>query len=105
MVIFGLIPLPVAIPIFLAFFLLFYADGTMWYPCTFFYNCLGITIAWGITAVWGGTSVFVGADVGGIGQSALALNKFMEADSVLGQVVPSLNEALGMSSSGGGLEL
>ena len=69
-------------------------------------TCLGITIAWRITAVWGGTSVLVGAGVGGIGQSALALNKSMEAGSVLGQGVSSLIwvKALEIASSGGGLE-
>ena len=41
---------------------------------------------------------------GGIGQSFLALNKFSEADPVLGQGVPSQTGALGMSLSGGGLE-
>ena len=52
--------------------------------------CLGKTMAWGITAFWGGTSVFVGAGVGETGQCALALNKFVEAGSVLGQWVSSL---------------
>ena len=69
-------------------------------------TCLGITIAWGIAAVWGGTSVFtVGAGVGGIGQSFLVLNKFSEADSVLGQGMSCLTGALGIASSGGELEL
>ena len=78
MVSFGLISLPVMVPIFLAFFLFFYTDGAMQSPWTFFTTCLGITIAQGITAVWGGTSVFtVGAGVGGIGQSFLALNKLL----------------------------
>ena len=68
-------------------------------------TCLGITIAWGIAAAWGGTSVFtVGAGVGGIGQSILASNMFLETDPVLGQRVASLTRALGMSSSGGRLE-
>ena len=68
--------------------------------------CLGITIVWGITATWGGASVFtVGAGEGGIGQSFLISNRFSEADPVLGQEVPCLTGALGMSSSSGGLEL
>ena len=68
-------------------------------------TCLGITIAWGIAATWGGTSVLtVGVGVGVIGQSFLALNKFLEVDPVLGQGMASLTGALGMSSSGGGLE-
>ena len=73
-------------------------------------TCLGRTIAQGIAATWGGASVFtvaagVGVGVGGIDQSFLVLNKFSEADPVLGQGVPYLTWALGMSSSGGGLEL
>ena len=74
--------------------------------------CLGKTIAWGITAIWGGTSVLStfteGAGVGGIGQSALALNRFVEAGMVLGQRVSYLTwkiGALGIASSCGGLEL
>ena len=64
-------------------------------------TCFGITIAWGIAATWGGASVFtVGADVGvgvgGIGQSFLVSNKFLEADPVLGQGVPCLTGALGI---------
>ena len=46
-----------------------------------------------------------GVGVEGIGQSFLASNKFSEADPVLGQGVSCLTGALGMSSSGGGLEL
>ena len=46
----------------------------------------------------------VGTGVGGIGQSFLVSNKFSEADPALGQGVPCLTEALGMSSRGGGLE-
>ena len=67
---------------------------------------LSITIAQGIATVWDGTSVFtVGAGVWGIGQSFVVSNKFSEADPVLGQGVSCLTGALGMSSSGGGLEL
>ena len=47
----------------------------------------------------------MGLGVGGIGQSFLASNKFSEADPVLGQGVASLTGALGMSSSGEGLEM
>ena len=46
----------------------------------------------------------VGTGVGGIGQSFLVSNKFSEADPALGQGVPYLTGAPGMSSSGGGLE-
>ena len=70
-------------------------------------TCFGVTIAWRIAAIWGGVSVFtmgVGAGVGGIGQSFLLSNNFYEDDPVLGQGVPCLPGALGMSSSGGGLE-
>ena len=45
-----------------------------------------------------------GVGVGGIGQSFLVSNRFSEADPVLGQGVPCLTGALGMSSSDGGLE-
>ena len=41
----------------------------------------------------------------GIGQSLLVLNRFSEADPALGQGVPCLTGAMGMSSSGGGLIL
>ena len=73
----------------------------------FFAACLGVTIALGIAATWGGASVFtVGADVGtgvgGIGQSFLVSNRFSEVDPALGQGVPCLIVALGMSSKGGG---
>ena len=47
-----------------------------------------------------------GAGVGGMGQSALALNRFMEAGMVLGLGVSFLTwkvGALGIASSGGGL--
>ena len=104
MMIFGLISLPATIPILLAFFLFFYANGAINSQYIFSTTCLGITIAWGIAAVWGGTSVFVGAGLGGIHQCALASNKVMEAGSVLGQGVYYLTGALSMSSSGGDLE-
>ena len=73
-------------------------------------TCLGITITWGIAATWGGTSIVtvgagVDAGIGGIDQSLLASNKLLGADPVLGQRVPCLSGALGMSLSGGGLEL
>ena len=73
-------------------------------------TCFGITMAWGITVTWCGASVFtvgagVGAGVGGIGQSFLISNKFLDADPVLGQGVFCLTGAFDMSSSGGGLEL
>ena len=71
--------------------------------------CFGITLAWQIAATWGGSSVSMvgmggGTGAGGIGQSFLVLNKFSEADPALGQGVPCLTGALGMSSSGGGLD-
>ena len=69
-------------------------------------------MAWGIAATLGGTSAFptftVGVCVGEIGQSALALNRFMEAGMVLGQGVSSLTwkvGALGIASGCGGLQL
>ena len=53
------------------------------------------TRAWGMAVTLGGTSTFsilitVGVSVGGIGQDALALNKFVEAGMVLGHGVSSL---------------
>ena len=71
--------------------------------------CLSLTIAWGTAATWGGASVLmvgagVGARVGGISQSFLASNRFSGAYPELGQGVSCLTGALGMSSSGGGLE-
>ena len=71
--------------------------------------CLGITMAQGTAATWGGSSVLmVGAGVGivagGIGQSFLLSNKSSEADPALGQGIFCLTGALGMSSSGGGLD-
>ena len=73
---------------------------------------LGKTVAWGIAATLGGTSAFstftVGVCVGGIGQLALALNRFVEASTVLGQGVFSLTwkvGALGIASDCGGLPL
>ena len=45
----------------------------------------------------------VGAGVGGIGQSFLGSNRFSEVDPALGQRVPCLIGALGMSSKGGGI--
>ena len=68
--------------------------------------CLGVTITLGIAATWGGVSVFmVGTDVGarvGIGQSFLVSNRFSDVDPALGQGVPCLGGALGMSSNRGG---
>ena len=63
----------------------------------------------GIAATWGGFSVLmvgalVGTGVRGIGQSFLVSNKFSATDPALGQGVPCLTGALGMSSSGGGLD-
>ena len=46
----------------------------------------------------------MGAGLGGIGQSFLASNRFTGADPELGQGVPCMTGASGMSSSGGGLE-
>ena len=73
---------------------------------------LGKTIAWGIVATLGGTSFFstftVGVCIGGIGQSALASNRFMGAGMVLGQGVSSLTwkvGALAVASDCGGLQL
>ena len=67
-----------------------------------------MTITLGIAATCGGVSVFmagtdVAAGVGGIGQSFLVLKRFSEVDPPLGQGVPCLIGALGISSKGGGL--
>ena len=71
--------------------------------------CLDLTITWEIAVPWGGASVLmlgaaVGARVGGFSQSSFASNRFSGADPVLGQGVPCPTGALGMSSTGGGLE-
>ena len=76
----------------------------------FFAPFLWVTITLGIDATWGGASVFmVGADVGtgvgGIGQSFLVSKRFCEVEPALGQGVPCLIGALGMSSKGGGFGL
>ena len=57
----------------------------------------------------GGSSVLmvgagVGIGIGGMDQSFMVSNKFSEVDPALKQGVPCLTGALGMSSSGGGLE-
>ena len=72
-------------------------------------TCLGITMAWGIAATWGASSVFtveagVKTGVGRIGQSFLVSNRFSDADPELDQGVLHLGGALGISSSGGGLD-
>ena len=74
--------------------------------------CLGKAIAEGIAATLDGTSAFstfiVGVCIGGIGQSALALNRVMDAGMVLGQGVSSLIwqvVSLGMASDCGGINL
>ena len=63
----------------------------------------------GVAAILGCSSVLmveagVGTGVGGIDQSFLVSNKFSSTDPTFGQGVPCLTGALGMSSSGGGLE-
>ena len=65
-------------------------------------------MAWEIAATSHGSSVLIvgvvlGIGTGGIGQSFLVSNRFSEADPALGQGVPFLTGALGISSSGGGL--
>ena len=72
--------------------------------------CLGIVMAQGIATFLGCSSVLmVGASVetgvGGTGQSFLVSNRFSDAKPSLGQGVPCLTGALGISSSGGGLSL
>ena len=67
-------------------------------------------MALGIAAISACSSVLMvvagmGTTVGGIGQSFLVSNRFSEADPTLGQGVPCLTGALGMSSSGEGLIL
>ena len=66
----------------------------------------------GIAVTLGGTSAFsiftAGVCIGGVGQSALALNRFMETGMVLVQGVSSLtwkDGALGIASDCGGLQL
>ena len=71
--------------------------------------CLGITVASGIATTWDGSSVLivgvgVGIGAGRIGQSFLVSNRFSEADLALGQGVPYLTGAPGMSSSSGRLD-
>ena len=66
-------------------------------------------MAQGIATTLGGSSVLmvgaaVGPGAGGIDQSFLVSNGFSEVDPVLGQGVLCLTGALGMSSSGGGLD-
>ena len=70
------------------------------------------TIAQGPADALGGTSALstftAGVCVGGIGQSALVSNRFVEAGMVLGQGVSSLTckvGALGRASGCGGLQL
>ena len=111
------VPLLVTIPILCAIFLFLLANRAVQSPCAFLsadllFCGLGKTIVQGIAATWGGTSVFstftVGAGIGGIGQSALALNRFMEASTVLCQGVSSLTwkvGVLGADSGCGGLQL
>ena len=70
--------------------------------------CLGIAMVQGIAAILGCSSVLmvgagVGTGVGGIGQSFLVLNRLSDAKPALGQGVPCLTGALGISSSSGGL--
>ena len=74
------------------------------------FSGLGKTIAQGIAATLGGTfSTFTaGVCERGIGQSALASNRFVEVGTVLGQGVFSLTwkvGALGVASGYGGLQL
>ena len=66
-------------------------------------------MAQGIALTWGGSSVFtmwagVVTGVGGIVQSFLVSNRFSDADPELGQGILGLGGALGISSSGGGLD-
>ena len=92
------VPLLVTIPIFCTIFLFLLAKGQCGPHVHFssgeLFCSLGKTIAWGIAATWGGTSIFstftLGAGIRGICQSALALNRFMEPGTVLGQRVSSL---------------
>ena len=66
-------------------------------------------MAWGIAATWGGSSVLIvgpGVATGawGIGQSFLTSNKFSDVDPEFDQGILCLGVALGISSSGGGLD-
>ena len=111
LVISGLISLPIVIPILHAVFFFLLVDGAVWSPCTFFSNLFRQNHGMGIAAIKAGTSVFStfteGAVVGGIGQFALALNRFKEAGTVLGQRESSLTwkvRELGIASHCGALE-
>ena len=59
-------------------------------------------LGWGFCLIVGAGA---GAGVGRICQSFLVSKRFSEAGPVLGQGVPCLTRALGMSFSGGGLEV
>ena len=64
----------------------------------------------GIAALLGCSSVLmvgvgVGIGVGGIGQSFLVSNRFSDAKPTMGQGIPCLMGAPGISSSGGGLSI
>ena len=68
--------------------------------------CLGASITLGMAGTWGGAYVFmiganVGTGAGEIGQSFWVSNRFSEFEYALGQGVPCLTGALGMSSKGG----
>ena len=72
--------------------------------------CLVMVMAWGIAANLGCSSVLMvglglGTGVGGIDESFLVSNRFYDGKLVLGQGVPCLTGALGISSSCGGLSL
>ena len=97
--------LSVTVPVFSTFFFFFlFANGAMQSPCTFFFHQPIVlwfrqTTAWGMAATLGVTSAFsiltAGICIGEIGQSALALNRFMEVGTELGHGVSSLTWKVG----------
>ena len=93
----------IAVPVLFMFFLIL-ANGPMWFLCALFCNLLKHHYGTGDCCNLGGFSILmvgvgVGAGVGGIGQSFLVSNRFSEADPALGQGIPCLTGALGMSST------
>ena len=103
--------LSATIPVFCTFFFFFlFPDGAMWSPCTLFFNwpivlCFGQNHSMGDDSYPGWNfclfHLHCGYFIGGIGKSALALNRSVEAGTVLGHGVFSLTwnvGALGIAS-------
>ena len=99
--------LHVTIPIFFMFFIIF-ANGAMQSPWALFCNLFWYYCDMGDYCYLGGASFLICGcryRCRGNWSSFLFSNRFSEADPVLRQWVPYLTGALGMSSSGGGLEV